>query len=789
MIRLENINKYFFKKKKNQIHVINDTSLELPEKGLVTILGPSGSGKTTLLNVVGGLDTFDSGTLTIDNLKLNRSNYNKIESIRNTDIGYVFQDYKLLDDMSVFDNVALSLKMCGVKNKDDINKRVNEILNLLGIYRYRNRKAAMLSGGERQRVSIARAIVKNPRIVICDEPTGNLDSKKTVEIMNIIKAISKTRLVLLVSHESDIAKFYSDQIIEIKDGKIIANYQNETNGELNYEIANKIYLKDIKNHHSLKEKGIDLNIYSDADDPIKINLVIRNNNIYIETANANNTELVNDNSAFELLDEHYKGIDKSSIDSQSFDIEDIPNKKRTAIYSYWSMLKVGWNNLFKTNRMKKVTIACTALSAALVLYAVGVFLGVREDHKEDYLRSDESYLSIRVERNEKNYDLYKELKQRDDLYHVPMMYSIIDYSFPINAYYQALSAGSAYGQVILSSINLLDDSDIISGKLTNDPNDVVIDLSIYNGKYGLKDKARIAGILDYNDLIGEKIYLQGQEYTISGIVDKMNNSIYVNNEKIDEVVLNNFFVNFDIYDKNRTPIVSGNEPIGLDEAILPDVLMVKYPIGSKYQSSNKTFNVVGYFDSDDVNEFYTSKETVIAWQLSLVTEIVVAPKDKEAFMNEFKDKYDIKVIADEDYKVYDAKRKSSIASSTFSALIFIIITLVFIVLMMRASFLSRIKEVGILRAIGVGKADIIRMFSGETIILLTIGGSIGAVVMYYILSMLSQVDYFDFRISINPGVAICSIIALLVFYLVVVIIPVIFVLRKSPAEILSRKDI
>ena len=236
MIKLDKINKYFFKNKRNELHVIDNTSLELPDKGFVTILGPSGSGKTTLLNVIGGLDSFDSGTLTIDDMQLTKKNYRKIESIRNTEIGYIFQDYKLLDNMSVFDNVAISLKMCGIKDKKEIETRVTEILNLLGIERYRHRKAVMLSGGERQRVSIARALVKDPRIVICDEPTGNLDSKRTFEIMNIIKGISKNRLVILVSHEEDIARFYSDRIIEIKDGKIIADYENETSDELNYAI-------------------------------------------------------------------------------------------------------------------------------------------------------------------------------------------------------------------------------------------------------------------------------------------------------------------------------------------------------------------------------------------------------------------------------------------------------------------------------------------------------------------------------------------------------------------------
>lgn len=795
MIRLEKINKYFFKNKKNQIHVINDTSLELPEKGLVTLLGPSGSGKTTLLNVIGGLDNFDSGTLIIDDLKLTKSNYNKIESIRNTEIGYVFQDYKLIDEMSVFDNVALSLKMCGLKDKEEITKRVNEILNLLGIYRYRNRKAAMLSGGERQRVSIARAIVKNPRIVICDEPTGNLDSKKTVEIMNIIKAISKSRLVLLVSHESDIAKFYSDQIIEIKDGKIVANYQNEVDGELNYEIANKIYLKDIKNHYNFKDKGIDINVYSNEDEKIKINLVIRNNNIYIETNNVDNAELINEDSSFELINEHYKGLEKSSINEQSFDIKDIPNKKRTSIYGFWSMLKVGWHNMFKTNRMKKVTLICTALSAALVLYAASVYLGVREVHKEDYLQIDESYLSVRLDpTKDDTYGLYETLKNRDDINHVQTIEYSFNLSFPLNVYYQAQSTSSFYNSTSMSSKNIINESDIIYGKLTDNPDEVVIDLTIYDGKYGLKDEVKIAGILNFKELVGKKIYADhDKEYTITGIVDKKNNTIYFNNEEIDvlSMIWGESYGNAYVYDEDRAnvTIVEGREPQNKFDVILSDTLMAKFPLGSIFEYYDVKFNVVGYFDSNDNSTIYTTLETIRALRISKMNILIVSPKDSETFIKEFKDKYEIHSLADEDFEVYDLERKSNIASSTFSAGTFIAITLVFVILMTRASFLSRIKEVGVLRAVGVGKGDITRMFVGETLILLGVGGTVGIAGMYYILSLLKDTEFFDFRIVVNPFIAIGCLVLLVAFYLLVVLVPVFFVTRKSPAEILSRKDI
>ena len=134
--------------------------------------------------------------------------------------------------------------MMGIKDKKEIEERVMYILKRVGIDKYKNRPAKMLSGGERQRVGIARAIVKNPKIIIADEPTGNLDSKNTIEIMNIIKAISREKLVILVTHEREIAEFYASRIIEIVDGRIVSDKENAHDDELDYRLENKIYLQD-----------------------------------------------------------------------------------------------------------------------------------------------------------------------------------------------------------------------------------------------------------------------------------------------------------------------------------------------------------------------------------------------------------------------------------------------------------------------------------------------------------------------------------------------------------------
>lgn len=203
MIKLEKLNKYFNKGKGNEIHVLKNINLTLPNKGLVVILGESGSGKTTLLNMVGGLDKPTTGTIHFNDSSFEKYDSKKWDKIRNQEIGYIFQNYNLLHELTVFDNIEMVLKMKGISSKEEITKRIDYITEKLGMFNYQNRKTNALSGGQQQRVAIARALVKYPQLIIADEPTGNLDSKTTIEIMNIIKSISKDKLVILVTHEDE----------------------------------------------------------------------------------------------------------------------------------------------------------------------------------------------------------------------------------------------------------------------------------------------------------------------------------------------------------------------------------------------------------------------------------------------------------------------------------------------------------------------------------------------------------------------------------------------------------
>lgn len=219
MIKLVNINKYY-KNGPNNFHALKDINLTFEDVGMNFILGKSGSGKSTLLNVIGGIDSYDSGELIIDNLSTKKFTSKDYNNYRNTYIGFIFQEFNVLNGLNVYDNIALSLDL----HREDIkanHDRIMQIIDDVGLTGLEHRMMNQISGGQKQRVAIARALIKNPKVIIADEPTGNLDLKNREMIMNILKKLSKKHLVIVVTHEKKLADKYGDRIIQIKDGEII----------------------------------------------------------------------------------------------------------------------------------------------------------------------------------------------------------------------------------------------------------------------------------------------------------------------------------------------------------------------------------------------------------------------------------------------------------------------------------------------------------------------------------------------------------------------------------------
>lgn len=817
MIEITGANKYFNRHRKNQIHVINNISLQVENTGLVALLGPSGSGKTTLLNAIGGLDKIQKGKIYVNNKKITSKFTTKVDKIRTLSIGYIFQDYKLIENLSVYDNVAIVLKMIGIKNKEEIKKRVNYCLEKVGMYRYKNRPVAMLSGGERQRVGIARAIVKAPDIILADEPTGNLDSKNSLEVMNIIKAISKEKLVILVTHERNLAEFYASRIIELQDGSIIKDYQNVHNNELDYRIENKFYLKDFKEHKEIKQENTNINVYSEEKQPITLNIVLKNGNIYIKTEQNEKIEVIDENSSLEMVDDHYKKLSKKELEKYKFDFENIIDKnikkKYSSIYNPITLVINGFKKVFDFSVLKKILLVGFFISAMFIMYAVSSICATLNVKDTDFIQYNSNYLQLKQPNI--SVDEYLLYEQNENVNYILPGSSLVVFKYIPNEYYQT-NEWTLYVSGSLSSTEMISDENIVYGIKPENDRQIVVDKMIIQQQIdGENQQFKMMGILKPEDMIGRKLTVDNiGEFTIVGLVDLSTPSIYANTAMLISIVQNamegsSYTVSGGMYYADA----STEQAQFLDYKIFEDKITLKkgrFPendyevivnISHRYEMPlNKTIpilvndtklKVVGYYESQEGIDTYLVNNNTIKYKLiKEKQEFMVYAKNQAQALQEFRD-MDLNIVNtfENSKKEYLRQKRERMKTSIIVATIILAISLVEIFLMIRSSFLSRIKEIGILRAIGLKKKDIYKMFAGETIAITTLASVPGIALMAYILNALSKITYIEKFFLVNVWSIIATVVFIYVFNLIIGLLPVHRVVRKTPAQILSRHDI
>ncbi|MBQ6388586.1 MAG: ABC transporter ATP-binding protein/permease [Mogibacterium sp.] len=817
MIRLDKVNKYFNKGKSNEIHVIDNTSMTLPDRGVVCLLGPSGCGKTTLLNAIGGLDKVNSGKIYIDDQLITRSSSGKIDTIRNARIGYIFQNFNLLDDQTVFDNVAIALRMIGIKDRKVIRERVNYCLEKVGIYQYRNKQANALSGGQRQRVAIARAIVKNPRIIIADEPTGNLDSVNTLEIMNIIKTISRERLVILVTHERRIAEFYSDHVAEMKDGKIVKAYNNDSSRYLDYQLENKIYLKDMPVRKEFAKDDVSIEVYSDEERQANIKFVIRGNNLYIDTGNKFN--VVDETSNVEMVDDHYQAMDESFFRENDFDYgAHLPAKykaKYTSIYNLGNMITNGWKTVKGFKKVRKFLMIGFVFAAMFTFLAVSNVLGIFDVQPEDFRTTNGNYIT--VTNPNKTDDLMKIVEGLDSVSYVMPGDSKKAVTLPMDDYLQT-SYATMDLNVSVCQTSVLTEEEVVYGSMPDDPHEVVIDKMIVDdfirNQYG-----KPVGLDTIEEFLGRKLRISNlDDYVITGISDTRSPSLYADESQIlfiltnagdqvdaytfdyaeegstEDVIRNGTVKDFKLA-KGKATIKKGKAPEDLFDVVININHEDEYAIGRTINTklAGHKLKVVGYYKSDNAAEdtLYVSSNTIMRDYVRKQKNFTVyAPNTKQVKSILDSQNLTTKVNDVRDRQSYIHERRDQLTSALVVAGIILLISLIEMFLMLRSSVLSRIKEVGTLRAIGLKKKDIYRMFTGEILVITVITAIPGILIMYYLLSNMVRITYFlQGMYMITPVVALISLAVVVVFNLLAGLIPVYFTMRKTPAQILARTDI
>lgn len=799
MLQIKKVNKYYNRHRKNQIHVINNTTLTMDKTGLVALLGPSGCGKTTILNTIGGLDKINKGQIYINGQKISSRFPHKVDKIRNLNIGYIFQDYKLIDNMSVYDNIKLVLKLIGLKDKTEIDKRITYVLDKVGMLRYKNRPASMLSGGERQRVGIARAIAKDPDIILADEPTGNLDSKNSLEIMKIIRAISKEKLVILVTHEQNLAKFYASRIIKLEDGKVIEDYPNDNDDILDYEIENTFYLKDM-----YKETPTDeVTIYKKSDETTKkinIDIVVRGANIYIRSNTPQKPVIVDQDSTIELIDDHYKAQSKKDIDKYNFDFSNIVNnnykKKYSSILNPITLIIEGFKKVINYSFLKKILLVGFFLSGIFIMYASSSIAKVLTINDEDFITINKNYLIVESKKNDLN--TYLENEQTPEINYIIPSNSIVKFTVDYKEYYQTSTTKDTLSASI-SDTSMITKDNLISGRLPENSNEVVVDIMTINKMFKEQSYAKMAGITTAQSMIGREIKLQDLlTYTIVGLTDLKSPSIYMSKDNFTNVLsLSDYdtdlkLLSYDIISPKVT-LKEGRIPTNDYEAIININQKEDYKIGKKLDTkvAGTPLTVVGYYDSpDNYNYILTNENTIKYNNITTLSNYVIYTSNKENTVEAFHAKnLNIKDSYESSKEAYKKEMSSHTKNVIIASIITLIISLIEIFLMTRASFLSRIKEIGILRAVGVKRSDIYKMFIGEIIATTTLGCLPGIALMYYILTKLQTIPYLKSLILASPLVLLIAIISIYIFNIIVGLIPVFNTVRKTPASILSRHDL
>ena len=547
MISIKNLHKYFNKGKQNENHIINDVSLELPDKGMVAIFGKSGCGKTTLLNVIGGLDGFAAGSLTIDGKSIRKNT----DDVRNAYIGYIFQNYNLNKQESCFENVADALRLCGMTDKEEIAARVDAALANVGLSKYRLRTPDTMSGGQQQRVAIARAIVKNPRIILADEPTGNLDEANTVMIMDLLKAIAKDHLVLLVTHESNLVDYYCDTVIEVSDGCVIDVRNNSAANGFSARDKNDIYLGELA-RTELKSENAEVEFYGDTPaEPVRLKIINSGGKLYVQIG-TQRVHIIDESSEVKLREGVYEErANQHAVDSIDMSMLTPVNGKRFGrLFTFSSSIKSGFVANFKGRKKgKKLLTACMCLFAAVIVF-MGAIFGTAID---DIINVQNSYNHNVFYVYTPSADVSEKLNSALGTADSAIDYAYLTYSRPkgdgkiafragsFETFSDRLSETGIETNAVLLGLSLAQDKKLLAGK--NDglsENEVLISRKVAEA---LIEGSTLGYIKDFGDLIGlvSINYIGGAPARIAGVVDSDETAVYAHELTLARNVGNNAY--------------------------------------------------------------------------------------------------------------------------------------------------------------------------------------------------------------------------------------------------------
>ena len=695
MIEVKKLSKTYKTKKGVQVKALDNVNISFEEKGLVFILGKSGSGKSTLLNMIGGLDSFDNGEIVVKGKSSKDFSRSDFDSYRNTFIGFIFQEYNILNEFTVGANIALAMELQGRKSSND---QLSKILKEVDLEGFGTRKPNELSGGQKQRVAIARALIKNPEIILADEPTGALDSNSGIQVFDTLKRLSKDKLVIVVSHDREFAQLYGDRVIELADGRIISDIKKIVSKPKSISDGISMVDENIIHIHQgyiLSESDMEL-----IKEYIKNN---SNNDTFISLDKKTNSEI----KKVARIDE--SGQRENFIDVTNDNIT-IPKYDESAFKLIKSKLplKNSLKMAFSSLRKKPFRLLITVLLATVAFTLFGLANTMSsfdkvESNVDSIIDTKVDYISFVKEKNYiySDYDFTNKVMLSDnDIKTIETkypennfakLYSPITSSLNLNKNIfnrELLSSDgeSPYYCTILSGITTVSGKYVddmgygLQGNLPNKENEIAITKftaqTFITAGYASEDAIdrndikNKTEIKSEKDLIGKKLTLNlglgEKEYLVTGIVDtkfdttryeilkdnkgdKSGIGYYMLYSEMNEVCNNNLnialFVSKDTFNKS----LENNKEISFyqDNSYL------------SFKSKEDIFSVDYLLKSKDVNEKYKSQIVMlkdkkieeleeneiiipISFLANLNTEFenIFASEDKDTVLNTIKDKED-----------------------------------------------------------------------------------------------------------------------------------------------------